>query len=459
MYGQVESVKAVSADSVATDSVNRKATLGDYLKAGQKILDPEMGKGDSVIASVLPGKLKGNSAVTNVALPAAAIVGSAVGLPFLGALTIAKKASKLKASYNKYVPDEVKEDLSSRVKSTRQQVKEKMADVVQSLRKNVKILPAENMADWQIPAANYSGIVPLGNDDYAVVDDKSSTGGFYVFHIEMDRESGKITHVKRNAFKGGDEVSAEDCEDVMYLPQCQSVWIASEACQTISEYSMEGRKTGRQLAVPEQFSNSNIKGNCGFEALTYAADSNCFYTTTECALPMDGYHGADSLQPLRIVAFDSTMAAAGQWPYLMEKPELKVSNKYYVHGVPAMVALGSNQFFVMERELSIPANYVGAKTNIRIFHVDLDDVDAVADTQRSLSTLPKEKFLPKTEICSFSTAVNVGKMNFANFEGMCLGPQLGDGRQTLLLISDSQKGAGNKIYHLKDYLKVIILSE
>ena len=42
---------------------------------------------------------------------------------------------------------------------------------------------------------------------------------------------------------------------------------------------------------------------------------------------------------------------------------------------------------------------------------------------------------------------------------MCLGRKLNDGRQTIILISDSQDGAGNIIYRLKDYLKVIVINE
>ena len=36
-----------------------------------------------------------------------------------------------------------------------------------------------------IPAGNYSGITPIGNDRYAVVSDKT-TDGFYIFHIDID---------------------------------------------------------------------------------------------------------------------------------------------------------------------------------------------------------------------------------------------------------------------------------
>ena len=39
---------------------------------------------------------------------------------------------------------------------------------------------------------------------------------------------------------------------------------------------------------------------------------------------------------------------------------------------------------------------------------------------------------------------------------MCLGPRLEDGRQTVLLVSDSQNRAGNPLFHLKDYIRVIV---
>ena len=40
---------------------------------------------------------------------------------------------------------------------------------------------------------------------------------------------------------------------------------------------------------------------------------------------------------------------------------------------------------------------------------------------------------------------------------MCLGPKLANGRQTILLIADSQNRTGNAFFHLKDYIKVLLL--
>ena len=443
-------------DTLRQDTATQKSKLEKYLDAGREILSSDTENKDSVLVSVIPGDKEKIAKVAKVALPAASIIGSAVGLPFMGALAAAKKVSAVKKVYEEKVPDEIKDEISSQIKDTKEKASQALKEVMKETKDEVKLLSSADLSEWKMPSANYSGIVPLGNNDYAVVDDKSASGGFYVFHIDIDSVSGKVISVSRSAFKGMTEPSKEDCEDIVYLPQCQSVWIASEANQTISEYSMEGEKTGRQLEVPLMFSKDSIVPNQGFEALTYASDSNMFYTTTESALRIDGKAG-DNQIPLRMICFDSTMSVCAQVPYLMEKPLLQSDVKYYAHGVSAMLALGSNQFLVMERELSVPKSYIGAKTSIRIFWIDLDDVEALDDVSQPLSRLPLDHFLPKTEICSFSTGLSVSKMNYANFEGMCLGPQLSNGHQTVILICDSQNGMGNGIYHLKDYIKVIIL--
>ena len=59
-------------------------------------------------------------------------------------------------------------------------------------------------------------------------------------------------------------------------------------------------------------------------------------------------------------------------------------------------------------------------------------------------------FLQKQLLTRFMTSA----LNLANFEGMCLGPKLADGRQTLILIADSQ---GGKSGLTGEYLKVFLL--
>ena len=44
----------------------------------------------------------------------------------------------------------------------------------------------------EIPAGNYSGICPLGDDLYALVDDKAQDDGFRVVRLRIDQQQGRI---------------------------------------------------------------------------------------------------------------------------------------------------------------------------------------------------------------------------------------------------------------------------
>ncbi|MBP5629157.1 MAG: esterase-like activity of phytase family protein, partial [Bacteroidaceae bacterium] len=56
----------------------------------------------------------------------------------------------------------------------------------------VKVRKQQNLSRWHIAPANYSGLTPLGNDRYAVVDDKSATSGFHIFTIRLNPRTGKV---------------------------------------------------------------------------------------------------------------------------------------------------------------------------------------------------------------------------------------------------------------------------
>lgn len=322
-----------------------------------------------------------------------------------------------------------------------------------------EILRQTNMGRWGIPPANYSGITPLGADSFAVVDDKSAADGFYVFHIRMNLDNGVIEQVSRSALRADFsdlstllQRSHADCEDVAFVPSTRTVFINAEEDQKVREYTLQGIRTGRELAIPGQFAKKCIQSGYGFEALTYNAATHRFWLTTEAPLPADG---GDSTGILRLQSFADDLRPAQQWAYRMDPAALK-PGRYYAFGVPAMLALDDGRLLVMERELTVPNGYLGASTQIKIYIVEPAGGQAIS-VATDVRQLPSGKFLKKKLLCRFSTHLRAGQLNYGNYEGMCLGPTLRDGRQSLLLIADSQAGAGNAFYHLKDYLKVILL--
>lgn len=325
----------------------------------------------------------------------------------------------------------------------------------------VEALKQVSLSRWQIGSANYSGITGIGGNRYAVVSDKEPADGFFLFRIDQDPTTGALVSVYLESFQGNRKpvcdsagVSVRDCEGIAYHPLMNTVFISGEGDQAILEYAMDGQPTGRGLNVPAAY--RKIVPNYGFEALTYCPQTRRFWTTTEATLPADGPYAAPTqggvANVLRLQAFDENLQPVAQYPYRMDAGHSERFGTTYVCGVSAMTALPDGRLLILEREVNVMKNYLGSTTVCKLFLVQPAtgwQIDASTDLRR----LDGNKFLVKQLLASFKTNLT----NFANYEGMCLGRKLADGRQTLLLISDSQGGAGNELLHLKDYVKVLVL--
>ena len=326
------------------------------------------------------------------------------------------------------------------------------------------------LSKWRIGTANYSGITSLGSNRYAVVSDKEPTDGFFTFLIDQNATTGKVESVYLEGFKGNASprvsastgVSVRDCEGIAYFPQTGTLFISGEGDQTILEYTMNGQPTGRKLQVPAIFNLNSIVPNYGFESLTYCSATHRFWTTTESTLPKDG-QAASALHPgvqnlLRLQAFGDDLEPAAQYAYRMDRGKKDDFGKIYVYGVSEITALPNGRLLVLEREADISNGYLSSQCVCKIFMVNPQEGWQI-DSSTNLKKLDPNRFLTKRLIATFTTQMTPFKHNFANFEGMCLGRKLNDGRQTLLLISDSQGGYGKGPVHLKDYLRVLILPE
>ena len=106
-----------------------------------------------------------------------------------------------------------------------------------------------------------------------------------------------------------------------------------------------------------------------------------------------------------------------------------------------MTALPDGRIVVLEREVYVPGGSLfeklGAFTESKLYSVSPKD-DPAGILQKTL----------------IAPVFRTNAFNLANYEGMCTGPVLQDGRQTLLLIADSQDGAEGLT---SEYLQVIVL--
>lgn len=323
-------------------------------------------------------------------------------------------------------------------------------------------LPQQALAKWGIEAANYSGITPLGGGRYAVVSDKGSADGFYVWKIEQDKETGAILSVENEGFFANkvDAVSNRDCEGIVFVPRSGTVFISGEGDQRVLEYDMDGQRTGRELVVPEIF--TKVVGNQGLEALGYMGRGRkgIFWSTTETSLPADGAAagpkapGKENL--MRIQSFKGNLRPFKQYAYRMDAGRSSDFGTTYVFGIPEVCALPDGCLLVLEREANIPSVYVGAEVVTKIYKVN-PKVSTKITPDTSLSSLDEGDFMAKTLVTSWTTRLSITNLAWANYEGMCLGARLSDGRRTLILVSDSQGGYGKGSIHLQDFIKVVVL--
>lgn len=305
---------------------------------------------------------------------------------------------------------------------------------------SVNILRINNQQAFPsaIPPGDYSGITWLGDDRYAVVSDKSFTDGFFIFRISIDSVSGRIRNVVNEGFRSSLQPN-RDQEGIAFVPARNTLFVSGESDNRIPEYNHDGTLTGQALSIPRVFEGATT--NYGFESLTYNAVTHRFWTTTESTLPTDGMQ-ASPTRPvknrLRLQSFDDNLQPREQYIYEMDEPIAHGKFSAYAMGVSELCATDDGSLIVLEREFYAPKRKLGAFVNCKLY-----------ETKPSEDSLLSKKLL-----IQFCTRLTLFHFSIANYEGMCLGPSLGEGRRVLILISDSQSRYGGV---LKDWFKTIVI--
>lgn len=292
-----------------------------------------------------------------------------------------------------------------------------------------------------VSAGNYSGITWLGASRYAIANDKSPTAGFYLMTIETDSITGELLIVREDTFLTSG-LPNRDEEGICYMPESQTVFVSGEADQEIIEYNLQGQLTGRKLNIPEVFKTSYKNG--GFEALTYQPKTHRFWTTSEFTLKADGEKPTIERKiknRLRLQSFGDDLQPKEQYWYESDSTIIKKHKGRSIVGVSGLAALDDGRIVVLEREMYFPKKQIGSFAHVKLYVVN--------------PTLHKPgEILSKTLLTEFRTKVNLTRRSFANYEGICVGPKLADGRQLLILVCDSQNQYRGV---LKDWFKTVIL--
>ena len=293
-----------------------------------------------------------------------------------------------------------------------------------------------------VPAGNYSGITWLGGDRYAVANDKARLAGFHLMTILTDSVTGDIKEVRADSFVTSHQPNRDE-EGICYVPQSNTVFVSGEADGHILEYRLDGQLTGRQLNIPPVFNNTH--GNSGFEALTYNATTHRFWTTTENTLKVDGEKPSISKKipnRLRLQSFSDDLQPREQYWYMSDSSEVKGTDGKSLLGVSGLAALDDGQIVVLEREIFQSRKNIGSFVHVKLYVVN-PAMQQAGD------------LLQKQLITEFRTKMNLTARSFANYEGICVGPRLKDGRILLLLVADSQDQYRG---YLKDWFKTVTVA-
>lgn len=291
-----------------------------------------------------------------------------------------------------------------------------------------------------VPAGNYSGITWLGGNRYAVVNDKSPTAGFHLMTIVTDSLTGAILDIRADSFMTSRQPNRDE-EGICYVPHSNTLFLSSESDGQILEYTMLGQPSGRRLSIPEVFCQA--RGNLGFEALTYNAATHRFWTTSENTLKGDG-EAPDILQKipnrLRLQSFGDDLQPREQYWYQTDSSAVKSTKGTSTLGVSALAALDDGRIVVLEREVRRTPRRIGSFVHVKLYVVN--------PSQQQAGDLLRKQLLTE-----FRTKINLTRRSFANYEGLCVGPTLSDGRHLLLLVADSQNQYKG---WLKDWFRTVV---
>lgn len=284
-----------------------------------------------------------------------------------------------------------------------------------------------------IPVGNYSGITSIGGGRYAVVSDKSPEAGFHVWRLDIDPASGTLTGAVWEGFRGCAWPCDRDAEGVAFCPWRNSVFVCGEKDQRILEHSLaDGGFTGAELAVPVSMGKDRIQDNRGFEALCCDTVRRLFWTVTESNLL------ADEPGHLRLVCFGEDLKPRAEYSYVLGTAQARNAGRDHYHGVVALAPMDDGSLLVLEREARIASRYLGSRCWCRLV-----------------------RFCPESGsrevLREWSTRFTLVNTRFANYEGMCMGPVLDDGRRTVFLVCDSQGAYGRFLWHLRDRLMIVAL--
>ena len=207
----------------------------------------------------------------------------------------------------------------------------------------------------------------------------------------------------------------------------------------VREFGLDGRQLA-SLPVPSAFlpnaaGTRGVRQNLGFESAATPPNGRFLFTATEAALVQDGPPatvGAGS--PARILRYNLQQQRLDRqyvyWTDPIAEPPVP-ANQFAVNGLVELLPLNNQFLLAMERSFSVGAP--GTGNTIKLYEVALPGADDVNGFDSLALVLDSIEPVEKTLLLD----LDVLGIPLDNIEGMTFGPDLPDGRRSLILVSDN----------------------
>jgi len=258
-----------------------------------------------------------------------------------------------------------------------------------------------------------SDITRIGGNRYWCVNDRG--GLLHEMEIVLD-EDGLI-----DSCRAVREVKLEgrvDLEGCAVDPIDGRVWVSDEHDHSVRQFDPATGKETARVPIPAEYARHMV-ANRSFEALAISPDGRRMYVANEDTLTCDGpvangeRGGVVRLQEFARSGKGASWRATRQFRYPTEKIEGSPFSGRQISGVAACCVTDSGSVLVLEREFSCKGSLLPSCL-ARLYEVRPNE---------------GKSDLVKRLVWEEDTA-------FSNYEGICFGPTLKDGRQTLVLVSD-----------------------
>lgn len=297
-----------------------------------------------------------------------------------------------------------------------------------------------------------SGITydPFKNVYYSISDDRSENdpARFYTLSIDIsdgNLQKGDVTFqdVTTLLDETGEPFPEQSLDpEGIALTNKGTLFISSEGDVSqlinpfVNQFSLQGQQF-QELPVSDKFlptadSTTGIRNNLAFESLTITPNGKSLFTATENALIQDGPAAdPENESPTRIVQYNLLTGQPEQEFVYFTDPvaaEPVPPDQFSTNGLVELLALdNSGTLLALERSFS-----VGVGNSIKLYQVQTQGALDVSSVD-SLDGLEIDPPAEKRLLLDFA---DLG-LTLDNIEGITFGPQLPDGRQSLVVVSDN----------------------